>query len=581
MIFASTRTSQGRMAIALAIALLLAMARGALPAPAEGQGSQAGVDGRSVAVQLLAINDFHGNVEPPTGSSAAVLTEAGALENNGGVEYLATHIRQLEAGNANTLTVAPGDLIGASPLISGYFHDEPTIEAMNALGLDIASVGNHEFDEGSAELLRMQNGGCHPEDGCQDGDGFAGADFPYLSANVVYEGTDDTLFPAYAIRKFGGVKIAFIGLTLEGTPSIVTPAGVAGLEFRDEAETINALVPELQHQNIESIVILLHEGLTQTPSTAAFPNTCNGPSGPLVDIVGQLDPAVDLVISGHTHQQYICELPNAAGDDVVVTSASSFGRLVTDIDIKIDRATRDIFEIAANNVIVTRDVDRDVAETAIISKYAALIADIRNEVVGSITEDLTREQTDGDESTLGNVIADAQLAATDDEFGAVAAFMNPGGIRADIVCEPGEASPCGVTFGELFSVQPFGNDLVTLDLTGAQIDDLLEQQYNNPSAGENRILSVSSSLHYSWDPAAAQGDKVDDSSISIGGVTVDPALTYRVTMNSFLSTGGDNFSVFAAGTNRVIGMVDLDALVDYFQANSPVAPPALDRITAI
>jgi 5'-nucleotidase len=474
-------------------------------------------------------------------------------------------------------TVAAGDLIGASPLISGYFHDEPTIEAMNALGLDISSVGNHEFDEGYQELLRMQNGGCHPVEGCQDGDGFAGADFQYLSANVFYAGTNETVFPAYEVRKFGGVKIAFIGLTLEGTPSIVTPAGVAGLEFRDEAETINALVPKLQQQNIQSIVILLHEGLTQTPSSQAFVNTCNGPSGPLVDIVAQLDPAVDMVISGHTHQQYNCALPNSVGENIAVSSASSFGRVLTEVDLKIDRATRDIYEVAVNNHIVTRDVAKDPAETAIVAKYASIVDVIRNQVIGSASGDLLRAQV-VDESTLGNVIADAQLAATDDEFGAQFALMNPGGIRADLVCDVGEVAPCSFTFGEIFAVQPFQNDLVVMDLTGAQIDDVLEQQFNNPSAGANRFLSVSDGFTYQYNPGAAQGDKVIDSSIMLNGTVLDPSATYRFTVNSFLATGGDNFSVLAAGTNRVTGPVDTNAFVDYMGANSPLLPPALDRV---
>ncbi len=556
------------LAVLLATIALVVLA--AMPVAAKGGPSQNGLDARSVDVQLLAINDFHGNLEPPSGSSARVLTEAGALEGNGGVEYLATHIKDLREGHKYTLTVSAGDNIGASPLLSGYFHDEPTIEALNALGLDIASVGNHEFDEGYQELLRMQNGGCHPTDGCQDGDGFGGADFQYLSANVFYEGTNQTVFPAYQIEKVGGVRIGFIGLTLEGTPGIVTPAGVAGLEFRDEAETINALVPQLQAQHVESIVILLHEGGFQ--SSSAFPNTCNGLNGAVVDIVNNLNPAVDVVISGHTHQQYNCEM-----NGMLLTSAASFGRLVTDIELKIDRATKDVVSASADNVIVTRDVPADPAETAIIAKYASIVDVVRNEVIGSITEDLVRAQT-VDESPLGNAIADAQLAATTG-FGAQLAVMNPGGIRADLLCEAGESSPCDVTFGEVFSVQPFQNDLVTLTLTGAQIDDLLEQQFNNPGAGENRFLSVSSGFSYSYDPAGAQGDKVIDSSIMLNGVMIDPLADYRLTGNSFLTSGtGDGFTVFALARDRVIGPVDSNAFVDWIGANSPVAPPALDRV---
>jgi 5'-nucleotidase len=580
MVFTDSR-SRGRIGAVLAalmlLAAMIAISAGPVTAGGRGPGSDRGLAARTVDVQLLAINDFHGNIEPPSGSSARVLTEAGPVENNGGVEYLATHIRQLEATNPNTLTVAAGDLIGASPLISGYFHDEPTIEAMNALGLDISSVGNHEFDEGYQELLRMQNGGCHPTDGCQDGDGFGGADFQYLSANVFYAGTNETVFPAYEVRKFGGVKIAFVGLTLEGTPSIVTPAGVAGLEFRDEAETINALVPTLQKQNIQSIVVLLHEGLAQTPSSAAFVNTCNGASGALVDIVAHLDPAVDMVISGHTHQQYNCSLPNSVGENIAVSSASSFGRVLTDVDLKIDRATRDIYEVAVNNVIVTRNVAKDPAETAIIAKYAAIVDVVRNAIIGSIAGDLVRAQV-VDESTLGNAIADAQLEAMT-SLGAQFAVMNPGGIRADLLCGVGETAPCDVTFGEVFAVQPFQNDLVALNLTGAQIDDLLEQQFNNPGPGENRFLSVSSNFTYQYNPAGAQGDKVIDSSIMLNGTVLDPATAYRLTGNSFLTSGtGDNFTVFAQATDRTIGPVDSQAFVDYIGAHSPVAIPALDRV---
>ncbi len=572
---AQRRLGRGAAVLLAAVALILAAVPVAAKSPHAG-GSPNGVAHRSLDVQLLAINDFHGNINPPSGSSARVLTEAGSVEGNGGVEYLATHIRELRAENPNTITVAAGDLVGASPLESAYFHDEPTIEAMNALGLQITSVGNHEFDEGPAELLRLQNGGCHPVDGCQDGDGFAGADFQYLSANVFYAGTNETVFPAYQIEEIKGVRIGFIGLTLEGTPGIVAPAGTAGLEFRDEAETINALVPQLQAQHVESIVILLHEGGFQTPSTAAFPNTCNGISGALVDIVNQLNPAVDVVISGHTHAQYNCEINN-----MLVTSGASFGRLVTDIDLQIDRATKDVVSASAENVIVTRDVAPDPAETAIVAKYNALVAEVKNEVIVSITADLLRGTDGDDESTLGNAIADAQLAATTGA-GAQFAVMNPGGIRADLLCEVGESSPCDVTYGEVFAVQPFQNDLVTLSLTGAQIDDLLEQQFNNPGPDEYRFLAVSSGFTYQYDDSRAQGDKVIDASITLNGTMIDPAATYRLTGNAFLVSGtGDGFTVFAQATDRVIGPIDSNAFVDYIGANSPVSPPALDRVVDV
>jgi 5'-nucleotidase len=330
-----------------------------------------------VEVQLLALNDFHGNLLPPSGSSGRVGTI-----NAGGAEYLATHVQNLEAQNANTLVVSAGDLIGASPLLSALFHDEPTIEAMNRIGLDLNAVGNHEFDEGTTELLRMQTGGCHPVDGCQDGDGFAGADFDFLAANVVNHESGETLFPPYAIRNFNGAKVAFIGMTLEGTPTIVSPAGVAGFDFLDEADTVNALVPELRAQDVEAIVVLLHEGGSPT---ALDINGCAGVTGPIVDIAERLDDAVDLVVSGHTHQPYNCVFGG-----IPVTSAFSFGRLLTDIDMRVSRATKDVTSIAINNRIVTRDVKPSAPITELIARYQAMAAPIANRVVGHITADITR-----------------------------------------------------------------------------------------------------------------------------------------------------------------------------------------------
>lgn len=536
-----------------------------------GAGAAASKPAGSVDVQLLAINDFHGNLDPPAGSSGRIGTV-----NAGGVEYLATHIAQLEATNPNTLVVSAGDLIGASPLLSALFHDEPTIEAMNLLGLDFNAVGNHEFDEGAAELLRMQNGGCHPTDGCLDGDGFDGADFRFLAANVVREDNGKTLFPAYKIRSFAGAKLGIIGIVLEGTPTIVTPSGVAGLDFRDEADTVNALVPELQAKGVNAIAVLIHEGGAQ-PLPAPY-NGCVGISGPIVDIVNRLDPAVDVVLSGHTHQAYNCAIGNK-----LVTSGSSFGRLVTDVGLTINRSSGEVTSMSANNVIVTRDVPLDAGETALLAEYRALATPIANRVIGSITADVTRTNNAAGESALGDVIADSQLAATAPAgFGeAVAAFMNPGGIRADLTYA-GSAAGEGdgnVTYGEAFTVQPFGNSLVTMTLTGAQIDQVLEQQFNNPAPGQNRILQVSDGFTYTWTASAPAGSKVDIASIRIDGVPVDPNASYRITVNSFLADGGDNFTALIQGTDRLGGAVDLDALTAYFAANSPVPPGPQNRIT--
>jgi 5'-nucleotidase len=554
------------------------VACGRPPWPGGGGG---GHDRPPVEVQILGLNDFHGNLEPPAGSG-------GRIEgiDAGGAAYLATHVANLEATNPeNTVVVSAGDLIGASPLLSALFHDEPTIEAMNEIGLDVNAVGNHEFDEGTDELLRMQEGGCHPVDGCLDGDDFAGADFEFLAANVVSQDTGDTLFPAYTVRRFeANTKVAFIGMTLEGTPLIVTPEGVAGFDFLDEADTANAVVRHLERQGIDNIVVLLHEGGVQ--ATGGTYNGCTGISGPIVDIVERLDDQVDAVISGHTHQAYNCVI-----DGIPVTSAASAGRLVTDMDLTIDRRSKDITAITVNNNIVTRDVALAGPITALIDRYKVLSDPLADRVIGNITADITRATTPAGESALGDVIADSQLAATTpaELGGAQIAFMNPGGIRADLLFAPsGAEAPGAVTYEEAFTVQPFGNSLVSMTLTGAQIERVLEQQFCGPNATANKVLQPSAGFAYTWNAAGigaadcAIANAVDPATITLNGVPVDPATSYRVTVNSFLATGGDGFSALNEGTDRVGGAVDLDALEDYLTATpGGVAPGPRDRITRI
>ena len=531
------------------------------------------VPGGTVDVQILSINDFHGNLEPPAGSSGRIGTI-----NAGGVEYLATHVRALEATNPNTVVVSAGDLIGASPLLSALFHDEPSIEAMNLVGLDFNAVGNHEFDEGAAELIRMQEGGCHPVDGCLDGDDFAGADFRFLAANVVREDNGKTLFPAYKVRSFAGAKVAFIGIVLEGTPTIVTPSGVAGLTFLDEAETVNALIPELKAKGVESVVVLIHEGGAQ--AAPAPYNGCVGISGAIVDIVNRFNPEVDAVLSGHTHNAYNCTINN-----MLVTSGSSFGRIVTDVDLTIDRATQEVVSMSAENKIVTRDVAKAADETALIAKYNAIAAPLANRIIGSITATITRTDNAAGESALGDVIADAQFDATNDPGlgDAVVAFMNPGGIRADLTYASSAAGEGdgNVTYGESFTVQPFGNSLVTMTLTGAQIERVLEEQFAGCTLATARILQVSTGFTYTWSTSGPVCGKVDPTTVKINGVTVDPAASYRVTVNSFLADGGDSFPTLKLGTDRLGGAVDTDALEAYFVANSPVAPGPQNRITQV
>ncbi|MFN8223761.1 MAG: bifunctional metallophosphatase/5'-nucleotidase [Gaiellales bacterium] len=535
-----------------------------------------------IPVQLLAINDFHGHLQANTPGTIRVSTTQTVPA--GGAAYLAAHIKALRTANTNTITVGAGDLIGASPLSSALFHDEPAIEAMNKIGLDVSAVGNHEFDEGYSELLRMQNGGCHPVDGCQDGDPFPGAFFQYLAANVYYAGKNRTLLPEYWIKKVDGVSVVFIGLTLEGTPTIVTPAGVSGLQFKDEIETVNKLVTDLtRKRKLHSFVVLIHEGGQQNaPFAGGFEdiNRCDNFTGAIVDIVNGLSPEVDVVVSGHTHRPYVCTIA-----DKLVTGASSFGRVVTDIDLTIDSASRDVTSKTAVNRIVTQDVAPDPDVDALVTKYVNLSAPIGNRVIGSITADITRTATPAGESALGDVVADSQLAATaPSDFGSsVIAFMNPGGLRVDLLYSQvsGGELPGEVTYSELFNVQPFGNSLVVKTCTGAQIDALLEQQFNNPTPGATRFLQVSNGFTYTWDNAAPVGSKIDPSTIQLNGVTLDPNTGYRVTMNSFLATGGDNFTVFNQCTDALGGEIDLDAAGRYIGANSPLAPTPRDRINRV
>jgi 5'-nucleotidase len=542
-------------AVLLALSCPASRSAGQTPAPVE--------------VRILAINDFHGNLRPPPGGIRIAdpndKTRKIAVPA-GGAEYMATLVRELRDGHNNNIFVAAGDLIGASPFLSAMFHDEPTIESLSMMGLAVTSVGNHEFDEGKDELLRMQNGGCHPTDKCQGPHPFAGAKFHYLAASTFEKDTGKTVFPAYEIREFDRIPVAFIGLTLKGTPNIVSPDGVAGLEFRDEADTVNALVPELKARGVEAIVVLIHEGGVPTGDY----NECPGISGPIVDIVKKFDRAVDIVISGHTHQAYVCDI-----DGRLVTSGDKYGTLVTAIDVKLDPATRDVISAKADNVIVRNGaLAKDPDQTALIAAYDKLAAPIAERRAGSITDTLSRVPNEAGESVLGDIIADAQLTATrtEKDGGAVIALTNPGGIRTDIAKKEDGA----VSYADVFASQPFRNQLVTLTLTGAQIKDMLEQQWLDPK--RPRILQVSKGFSYTWDNAKPYGEHVIADSLALNGARIELSQSYRVTVNNYLSVGGDGFTVFKDGKAPLTGGYDADALDGYFKANSPVSPGQPDRI---
>jgi 5'-nucleotidase len=601
--------------------VLAAVLAGATGVVMTGAASQAAPNGPTIKVQILSFNDFHGNLEAPGGSSGRVVTDhalntAGTAavdvtKDAGGVEYLATHLRNARIGNPNTVTVAAGDIIGASPLLSAAFHDEPTIEAMNKLGLEATSVGNHEFDEGYQELLRMQSGGCLP-----DGDGlnnqnscaagtFTGANFHILAANVKYAGTNNTILPSYWVKNFNGAKIGFIGMTLKETPSIVTQAGVAGLEFTDEVKTANALVPILNAKGAKAIVVLVHQGGTPAVQQWVGPDhktygvnstydyTCGGGGtltgdSAILPIAANLDPQIDMVISGHTHQPYVCDVKDPAGQPRLVTSASSFGRLFTETNLTFDRRTQDIVRasVKGTNMIVTRDVAKAADETSLIGTYKTLIAPIANKVLGTIRTDITRTQSPAGESPLGDLIADAQVNDPSVVTGGktpVVAFMNPGGIRADLTfakTDPPETVDGIVRYEEAFTVQPFNNYLVSMDVTGADIWSLLGQQWSGGNVSAIKFLQVSKGLHYTW-KGAVGAQAVTGVTINGTPVVNDGSASYRIVTNNFLSDGGDNFAAFKNGTGKYIGGLDIDGFAKYFSQPtvSPYSPLPLDRIT--
>jgi 5'-nucleotidase len=540
-----------------------------------------------VRLQILAFNDYHGHLEADT---------PGTVDDQaaGGSEYLATALSQLRAGKRFSLTVAAGDLIGGSPALSGLFHDEPSVESLNAMRLDVSGVGNHEFDEGVTELLRMQEGGCHPVDGCYFPDRpYSGADFPWLAANVVKQGTRDSVLPPYWIKNVGGVKVGFIGMTLEDTDVLVAASGIKGYRFLDEVRTANRLVPELKAKGVESIVVLLHEGATQDPAPGDI-NACNNISGPVVEINSGLDPEIDAVITGHTHQPYNCMLPGPDGRKRMVTSAYSYGRVVTEMILVIDKRTGEVrraLSRAKNHAVLQSAFAPDPVQASIINKWMPLFEESGNTPVGTISADILRGGTPpgsdrGVESSAVNLVADAQAWATSFN-GAEVAFMNPGGVRSDLkYAQSGTEGDGVVTYGEAFTFQPFGNELVTIPMTGAQIVSVLREQCQ--PAGSSRpflALGVSSGFTYTLGKTIVDGTctSVSITDVKLNGKALDPGATYWVTVNSFLADGGDNFGTFAdvAESLRRPGGVDLQALTDYLSTFGPVAPPATDRVNEL
>lgn len=556
-------------------------------------------------VQILSFNDYHGHVESDTPG-----TIDGSFDSEqaaGGAEYLSAKLTELrDATDAdNSYTVAAGDLIGGSPYFSGLFHDEPSVESLNAMGLDFSGVGNHEFDEGTDELMRMQNGGCHPVDGCYFDDydpdtpgdqEFGGAMFQWLAANVTEDAPDgiddfdEAIVPWDVVMTQDGHEIAFIGMTLEGTSELVAASGIAGFSFEDEIVAGNQAVADIKlaHPTLETIIVLLHEG--GIPSPFAI-NGCSGVSGPVVDIAAALDAEIDAIVTGHTHQPYTCSFPDPDDDPRPVVSAWSFGRVVTEMILELDatgEVDRDTFTMV-NHPVMQADLTADPAQTSILERWSPLAEAIGSEPVGTISADITRGENGnnrGIESAAGNLVADAQLAATAEApLNAEIAFMNPGGLRSDLTftsSDKGEGDGV-VTYGEAFTFQPFNNTMFVLPMTGAQIQSVLEEQCQ-PGGTSRPFLHLGVSEGFTYDLVTSSVGStctgVEVSNIKLNGVDLDPGATYQVAVNNFLADGGDNFDTFAEVDpfDRKPGPQDIDALNDYLDANSPVDPPSTDRV---
>ncbi|MGN9841469.1 bifunctional metallophosphatase/5'-nucleotidase [Nonomuraea sp. H19] len=560
---------------------------------------------RTVPVRLLALNDFHGNLEPPSGSSGRMVDEHGHTVEAGGAVYIATHMKAL--ADQNTIAVAQGDLIGATPLISAAYHDEPSVEFMGKLGLKVAAVGNHEFDEGYDELQRIMKGGCHPVDGCSPAGEWKGAQFDYVGANVLFKNPNEKTdalaafgaqqpqvkqllsdwgvpaLPPVSVKWMNGVPIGFIGLVTQTTPSIVTSEGIKDLKFVDEVKAANVASKILKLVGVKAQVVLVHEGDQVTAGQS--PDACSAVPGAGNRIATQVDPEIDVVLSGHSHQAYLCKVKDPAGNDRLYSQGGSFGRVITQVDLNVNTRTLDIdrASVVADNHVVTRTVDPDPDIDDFVDVWKDRVASVANKTVGTITAEITNTAVPSGESPLGNLIADAQLAATKTGGNAQIALMNPGGVRAPLTYpnSPANEGDGVVTYGEAFTVQPFNNLMQVVTLTGAQLKTLLEQQFTGGPNNQafTKILQPSANFTYTYSKSAPWGSKVSD--MKIDGVPVTDTQAVRIAANNFLVGGGDAFLAFRDGTDLWSGPLDIDAFVDHLGKNNPVAPPATGRITVV
>ena len=559
-----------------------------------------------VALRLIGINDFHGNLEPA--NLNLVLTDPQQPSAKpvrvpvGGAPALAGMVKTLRAGAPNSLMLSGGDLIGAAPLVSTLFSHESTIEVMNAIGLDVSVTGNHEYDRGITELQRVAHGGCAPPQlnavvsSCTIAP-YTGARFTYIAANVLDTQGRPVLAP-YVVKRIQGIRVGIIGAVTKTTPSIVIPSGVAGLKFIDEADAVNRAAAQLRKQGVRAMVAVFHEGgeLGDSAHRGDWNDTsCPDAQGPIFDIAKRLSRDIGVIFSAHTHQGYRCVV-----DGRVIIQGTSYGRGISVVDTVLDRRTRNFIPALTRSINlpvmndktdpavrerfaaalpapygdVLRNARSDAAIAEQVARYATIVAPKAERPVGTVTGSFARGREV--DSPAGRLIADAQLAATSapETGGAQIAFMNAGGIRSDLDCTG--APPCKVTFGQAFTMQPFGNDLVVMTLTGAQLKALLELQ-QKPAGIDMTVLQPSEGFTYTWQSDAAQGDRARD--LMLRGEPIVAERAYRITVNSFMAEGGDGFTVLTKGTDRRSGVQDLDALLAYLKEPAVREPIATPRIT--
>ncbi|THF71310.1 bifunctional metallophosphatase/5'-nucleotidase [Deinococcus sp. Arct2-2] len=546
----------------------------------------------AVDITVLGLNDFHGNLQPTSFTKAGEKTAISA----GGVEAIAAEVNDARKANPNTILVGGGDLIGASPAISSLLRDEPSIYALNQIGLKLSSLGNHEFDQGLKELFRMQNGGCDSNDmakACKFDPNFSGATFKWLGANVTYKADGTNPFQPYSIQDIGGAKVAFIGAVTVSTVGLVSPDGIKELNFLDEAESVNKYIPELKAAKVDAIVMLIHEGGeistggTDNYSTVGCKTLKD--SSPIVQIAKRVDPAVTAIISGHSHQGYNCLVPDPKGNDRIVIQGDFYGHLLQRLNLTVDKANHEVMKASAQNLVVDYTARKanntlDFGMTQLVTTADAKTAAVKSVFVANLgVPQIQRgiSNARNTESALGDVIADAQVFATQAQ-GSQISLMNPGGIRADLPdttqIKPGNA----INFGDVFAVQPFGNTMVVMDLTGQQIKDVLEQQWSGSNATAVKLLQVSEGFSYIYTDAAPAGSKVNIADIKFNGTPINPTGTYRVAINNFLAAGGDFFSVFTQGKNvvQLPNLSDVDAFAQYLKAKgSTLTNTVKGRIT--